>query len=222
MTDKPGSKAGVQKPHKRKKQKRAAGAASAASIAGAKPAASKADAPAPQPNTKPVRRDADDIDSIFAAKSIRHAAAAGQAGPSAKAAQPPQRHGKVSGPVDAAFASETCGQSSWWRARLVAQTSICWLRRKRQRPSLPRVPAQPSKAARTTSSQRGRSSPAGEPWMRGAVLHSMCCSHGGRLNEPLLAHRIDEEGLPIYSTEELNVGKGGSTGACPFDCGCCF
>ncbi len=36
------------------------------------------------------------------------------------------------------------------------------------------------------------------------------------------ANRFDEEGLPIYSTEELNVGKGGSTAACPFECECCF
>ena len=34
--------------------------------------------------------------------------------------------------------------------------------------------------------------------------------------------RVDEEGLPVYSTEELNVGQGGNTAACPFDCECCF
>lgn len=34
--------------------------------------------------------------------------------------------------------------------------------------------------------------------------------------------RVDEEGLPVYSTEELNVGQGANTAACPFDCECCF
>jgi hypothetical protein len=31
-----------------------------------------------------------------------------------------------------------------------------------------------------------------------------------------------QDGLPIYSLEELNVGKGGDTAECPFDCNCCF
>ena len=34
--------------------------------------------------------------------------------------------------------------------------------------------------------------------------------------------RHDEEGLPIYTTEELKVGAGGDTDKCPFDCDCCF
>ncbi len=34
--------------------------------------------------------------------------------------------------------------------------------------------------------------------------------------------RYDEEGLPIYTTEELKVGAGGDTDKCPFDCECCF
>ncbi len=34
--------------------------------------------------------------------------------------------------------------------------------------------------------------------------------------------RYDEEGLPVYSTEELNIGTGGNTDQCPFDCSCCF
>lgn len=34
--------------------------------------------------------------------------------------------------------------------------------------------------------------------------------------------RNDEEGLPIYTTEELKVGAGGDTDNCPFDCECCF
>lgn len=34
--------------------------------------------------------------------------------------------------------------------------------------------------------------------------------------------RYDPEGLPVYSPEELNVGAGGETDQCPFDCTCCF
>ena len=30
------------------------------------------------------------------------------------------------------------------------------------------------------------------------------------------------DGLPIYTEEELNIGKGGLTELCPFDCTCCF
>ncbi|CTQ40839.1 hypothetical protein BMR1_03g01200 [Babesia microti strain RI] len=30
------------------------------------------------------------------------------------------------------------------------------------------------------------------------------------------------DGLPIYTYEDLNIGKGGGTDACPFDCNCCF
>ena len=29
-------------------------------------------------------------------------------------------------------------------------------------------------------------------------------------------------GLPIYSMDQLKMGKGGGTPACPFDCDCCF
>ena len=36
------------------------------------------------------------------------------------------------------------------------------------------------------------------------------------------ASRFTEEGFKIYSTEELNIGKGGDTADCPFDCNCCF
>lgn len=31
-----------------------------------------------------------------------------------------------------------------------------------------------------------------------------------------------EEGWKIYTPEELNIGKGGETELCPFDCDCCF
>ena len=30
------------------------------------------------------------------------------------------------------------------------------------------------------------------------------------------------DGLPVYTEEELNIGKGGNTADCPFDCECCF
>ncbi|CRH00060.1 conserved protein, unknown function [Plasmodium relictum] len=30
------------------------------------------------------------------------------------------------------------------------------------------------------------------------------------------------DGLPIYSMEELKIGKGGYTKECPFECNCCF
>jgi hypothetical protein len=30
------------------------------------------------------------------------------------------------------------------------------------------------------------------------------------------------EGFHIYTVEELNIGKGGNTDLCPFDCNCCF
>ncbi|GAA6050664.1 hypothetical protein JCM3770_000880 [Rhodotorula araucariae] len=31
-----------------------------------------------------------------------------------------------------------------------------------------------------------------------------------------------EDGLPIYSFDELRIGMGGDTPECPFDCTCCF
>ena len=34
--------------------------------------------------------------------------------------------------------------------------------------------------------------------------------------------RYDPEGLPVYTPEELNVGAGGETDKCPFDCDCCY
>lgn len=34
--------------------------------------------------------------------------------------------------------------------------------------------------------------------------------------------RTTDDGLLIYTAEELNVGKGGDTEDCPFDCWCCF
>lgn len=30
------------------------------------------------------------------------------------------------------------------------------------------------------------------------------------------------DGLKVYTTEELNLGKGGDTPDCPFDCECCY
>ncbi|PHJ19101.1 hypothetical protein CSUI_007066 [Cystoisospora suis] len=34
--------------------------------------------------------------------------------------------------------------------------------------------------------------------------------------------RFTEDGLRIYSEEELKIGQGGGTPSCPFDCNCCF
>ena len=42
------------------------------------------------------------------------------------------------------------------------------------------------------------------------------------LSAPCIFRRRDEEGLPVYSPDELNMGRGGETGDCPFDCNCCF
>ena len=34
--------------------------------------------------------------------------------------------------------------------------------------------------------------------------------------------RFTEDGFPIYSLDELGIGRGGDTDACPFDCECCY
>ncbi|CCI48721.1 unnamed protein product [Albugo candida] len=34
--------------------------------------------------------------------------------------------------------------------------------------------------------------------------------------------RYDQDGLPIYSEESLQINCGGNTNECPFDCWCCF
>ncbi|TDH70319.1 hypothetical protein CCR75_002230 [Bremia lactucae] len=34
--------------------------------------------------------------------------------------------------------------------------------------------------------------------------------------------RYDDDGLPIYTEAALQIGKGGNTTDCPFDCWCCF
>ena len=31
-----------------------------------------------------------------------------------------------------------------------------------------------------------------------------------------------DDGLKIYNEDDLNIGKGGNTPECPFDCNCCF
>ena len=33
---------------------------------------------------------------------------------------------------------------------------------------------------------------------------------------------LTEEGWKVYTPEELNIGLGGDTPECPFDCNCCF
>eukprot|EP00347_Sterkiella_histriomuscorum_P013624 403364007 len=35
-------------------------------------------------------------------------------------------------------------------------------------------------------------------------------------------NKFTEDGLKIYSMEDLNIGKGGDSADCPFDCNCCF
>ena len=34
--------------------------------------------------------------------------------------------------------------------------------------------------------------------------------------------KTTQEGYNIYKEDELNIGKGGDTKDCPFDCNCCF
>jgi len=41
------------------------------------------------------------------------------------------------------------------------------------------------------------------------------------IDHDFLRRRV-EEGLPVYTEDELNIGKGGGTKECPFDCDCCF
>lgn len=36
------------------------------------------------------------------------------------------------------------------------------------------------------------------------------------------ARPLTEDGLPIYSWQEMGMGQGGDTPECPFDCNCCF
>ncbi|KNC98606.1 uncharacterized protein SPPG_06287 [Spizellomyces punctatus DAOM BR117] len=38
----------------------------------------------------------------------------------------------------------------------------------------------------------------------------------------LKAKRRTEDGYSLFTTEELNIGKGGDTPQCPFECWCCF
>ena len=36
------------------------------------------------------------------------------------------------------------------------------------------------------------------------------------------ARPLTEDGLPIFSPNELKIGLGGGTDLCPFDCNCCY
>ena len=36
------------------------------------------------------------------------------------------------------------------------------------------------------------------------------------------ARKYAPDGTPIYNEDELNIGRGGNTPLCPFDCDCCF
>ena len=31
-----------------------------------------------------------------------------------------------------------------------------------------------------------------------------------------------DDGYNLFTVEEMNIGKGGDTSECPFDCQCCF
>lgn len=33
---------------------------------------------------------------------------------------------------------------------------------------------------------------------------------------------LTDDGLPVYSAQEMKIGMGGDTDQCPFDCECCF
>ncbi len=33
---------------------------------------------------------------------------------------------------------------------------------------------------------------------------------------------VTDEGIPVYTEEELGMNKGGDTEDCPFDCQCCY
>lgn len=35
-------------------------------------------------------------------------------------------------------------------------------------------------------------------------------------------NKYTADGLRLYKEDELNIGKGGETEDCPFDCNCCF
>ncbi|KAJ1645401.1 hypothetical protein IWQ61_010319, partial [Dispira simplex] len=34
--------------------------------------------------------------------------------------------------------------------------------------------------------------------------------------------RLTEDGLPLFTVQDLRIGEGGDTPDCPFDCQCCF
>ncbi|KAH8554327.1 hypothetical protein BGW37DRAFT_249771 [Umbelopsis sp. PMI_123] len=36
------------------------------------------------------------------------------------------------------------------------------------------------------------------------------------------SRRTTDDGFPLYDVKELNIGLGGDTPECPFDCKCCF
>jgi hypothetical protein len=36
------------------------------------------------------------------------------------------------------------------------------------------------------------------------------------------ARPLTDDGLPIFTAEEMGLNKGGDTADCPFDCSCCF
>ena len=58
------------------------------------------------------------------------------------------------------------------------------------------------------------------------AINSMKAVNGGRIVSrewTLDPIGYDEEsGLKVYRVDQLNIGKGGNTPLCPFDCDCCY
>lgn len=59
------------------------------------------------------------------------------------------------------------------------------------------------------------------------AINEMKAANGGTDPVPLYDFidpiRIDKEtGMKVYREDQLNLGKGGDTPLCPFDCDCCY
>ncbi|KAK8817932.1 hypothetical protein WA556_002349 [Blastocystis sp. ATCC 50177/Nand II] len=48
------------------------------------------------------------------------------------------------------------------------------------------------------------------------AINEMKATHGDPIGYD------EESGMKIYREDQLNIGKGGNTPLCPFDCDCCF
>jgi len=57
------------------------------------------------------------------------------------------------------------------------------------------------------------------------IVHTHVLPNNQLMYTPLILlylGRKTDDGLPIYDIKELNIGLGGDTELCPFDCQCCF